>query len=397
MAVILREIIKQVQHLEMKLVAGEEGLDREVVWTHMVDSDTVSAFLQGGELVFTTGLGLNENLTLLKLVKDVWKNKASGIVINIGPYISEIGQDVIDFANEKGFPVFEVPWKIRMAEIMRIICFAITREQQTKIEVTAALNNAFLCPAQEELYVSSFMRKGYSTESLYTVGNIRIQEHSSQVTEERLDELGSSLSSHIRCNYKNILCCVQEKQILLVICDYTQEKSQETVRRIFQKLCSFLRGKEEAYFCISRQVSGLRQMYRSYRTGEKMADLLGKCQVPGEETEEAGKLLFYKNLGIYKILLTLSDKEVMEEYLSDTVLPLYEYDSINQSDLVHVIRCYLAHNCSVKDTAQELIVHRNTVNYKIGKAEEILNKDLSDFQVRFELNLGFLLYEMNRE
>ena len=128
-----------------------------------------------------------------------------------------------------------------------------------------------------------------------------------------------------------------------------------------------------------------------------MADLLGKCQVPGEETEEAGKLLFYKNLGIYKILLTLSDKEVMEEYLSDTVLPLYEYDSINQSDLVHVIRCYLAHNCSVKDTAQELIVHRNTVNYKIGKAEEILNKDLSDFQVRFELNLGFLLYEMNRE
>lgn len=397
MAVILREIIKQVQHLEMKLVAGEEGLDREVVWTHMVDSDTVSAFLQGGELVFTTGLGLNENLTLLKLVKDVWKNKASGIVINIGPYISEIGQDVIDFANEKGFPVFEVPWKIRMAEIMRIICFAITREQQTKIEVTAALNNAFLCPAQEELYVSSFMRKGYSTESLYTVGNIRIQEHGSQVTGERLDELGSSLSSHIRCNYKNILCCVQEKQILLVLCDYAQEKSQETVRRIFQKLCSFLRGKEEAYFCISRQVSGLRQMYRSYRTGEKMSDLLGKCQVPGEETEEAGKLLFYKNLGIYKILLTLSDKEVMEEYLSDTVLPLYEYDSINQSDLVHVIRCYLAHNCSVKDTAQELIVHRNTVNYKIGKAEEILNKDLSDFQVRFELNLGFLLYEMNRE
>ena len=77
-------------------------------------------------LTFTTGLGLNENLTLLRLVKEVWRNKASGIVINIGPYISEIGQDVIDFANEKGFPVFEVPWRVRMAEIMRIICFAIT-------------------------------------------------------------------------------------------------------------------------------------------------------------------------------------------------------------------------------------------------------------------------------
>lgn len=42
MAVTLREIIKQVQHLEMKLVAGETGLDHEVSWTHMVDSDTMS-------------------------------------------------------------------------------------------------------------------------------------------------------------------------------------------------------------------------------------------------------------------------------------------------------------------------------------------------------------------
>ena len=134
MAVTLREIIKQVQHLEMKLVAGETGLDHEVSWTHMVDSDTISAFLQGQELTFTTGLGLNENLTLLRLVKEVWRNKASGIVINTGPYISEIGQDVIDFANEKGFPVFEVPWRVRMAEIMRIICFAITKEQQNATE-----------------------------------------------------------------------------------------------------------------------------------------------------------------------------------------------------------------------------------------------------------------------
>lgn len=42
MAVTLREIIKQVQHLEMKLVAGETGLDHEVSWTHMVDSDTLA-------------------------------------------------------------------------------------------------------------------------------------------------------------------------------------------------------------------------------------------------------------------------------------------------------------------------------------------------------------------
>ena len=100
MSITLREIVKQVEHLEMKLVAGEAGLDREVLWTHMVDSDTISAFLQGQELTFTTGIGISEKLPLLKLVQEVYRNGASGIVINIGPYVDKIGQDVLDFANE---------------------------------------------------------------------------------------------------------------------------------------------------------------------------------------------------------------------------------------------------------------------------------------------------------
>lgn len=61
MAITIRMITKLVEHLDMKLVAGENGLDIEVTWTHMVDSDIISVFLQGQELVFTTGIGLNED------------------------------------------------------------------------------------------------------------------------------------------------------------------------------------------------------------------------------------------------------------------------------------------------------------------------------------------------
>ena len=112
---------------------------------------------------------------------------------------------------------------------------------------------------------------------------------------------------------------------------------------------------------------------------------------------DSGKLLLYKNLGIYKVLLTLTDKDAVLEYIKDTVLPLYDYDKMNHTDLVKVLRCYLENDCSVKETAQELIVHRNTVNYKIGKVSEILKKDLSGFDIRFQLNLGSLLYQMYEE
>ena len=387
MSITLREIVKQVEHLEMKLVAGEAGLNREVLWTHMVDSDTISAFLQGQELTFTTGIGISEKLPLLKLVQEVYRNGASGIVINIGPYVDKIGQDVLDFANEKAFPVFEVPWKIHMAEIMRIICFAITKEQQSRIEVTAALNNAFLCPAQEELYVFPLMRKGYLADSVYTAVTIRVQKNT--VAGERMEQLHSQLGSHLRCNYKRILCCAQEKQLVLVLCDYTGQERKHVLTYIFQHFCNELKKEETAVFCVGNQAEELRQLHKSYETANQMAEVCALGRIPGEEVYGRHKMIVYKNAGIFRILFALKDEEVMQEYVRDTVQPLLEYDALHHTDLAGVLQCYLRHDGSLQDTANELIVHRNTVNYKINKASEILEMDLTRLENRLEVMLGF--------
>ena len=389
MSITLREIVKQVEHLEMKLVAGEEGLDREVLWTHMVDSDTISAFLQGQELTFTTGIGISEKLPLLKLVQEVYRNGASGIVINIGPYVDKIGQDVLNFANEKAFPVFEVPWKIHMAEIMRIICFAITKEQQSRIEVTAALNNAFLCPAQEELYVFPLMRKGYLADSVYTAVTIRVEVQKNTVAGERMEQLHSQLGSHLRCNYKRILCCAQEKQLVLVLCDYIVQERKHVLTYIFQHFCNELKKEETAVFCVGNQAEELRQLHKSYETANQMAEVSALGRIPGEEVYGRHKMIVYKNAGIFRILFALKDEEVMQEYVRDTVQPLLEYDALHHTDLAGVLQCYLRHDGSLQDTANELIVHRNTVNYKINKASEILEMDLTRLENRLEVMLGF--------
>lgn len=389
MSITLGEIVKQVEHLEMKLVAGEAGLDREVLWTHMVDSDTISAFLQGQELTFTTGIGISEKLPLLKLVQEVYRNGASGIVINIGPYVDKIGQDVLDFANEKAFPVFEVPWKIHMAEIMRIICFAITKEQQSRIEVTAALNNAFLCPAQEELYVFPLMRKGYLADSVYTAVTIRVEVQKNTVAGERMEQLHSQLGSHLRCNYKRILCCAQEKQLVLVLCDYTGQERKHVLTYIFQHFCNELKKEETAVFCVGNEAEELRQLHKSYETANQMAEVSALGRIPGEEVYGRHKMIVYKNAGIFRILFALKDEEVMQEYVRDTVQPLLEYDALHHTDLAGVLQCYLRHDGSLQDTANELIVHRNTVNYKINKASEILEMDLTRLENRLEVMLGF--------
>lgn len=76
--------------------------------------------------------------------------------------------------------------------------------------------------------------KGYFTDSAYTVVNVCVLEDNDRVTGTRLEQILSKLSSHIRCNYNGILCCAQDKQILLVLCDYSDEACRKTTERIFR-------------------------------------------------------------------------------------------------------------------------------------------------------------------
>ena len=82
-------------------------------------------------------------------------------------------------------------------------------------------------------------------------------------------------------------------------------------------------------------------------------------------------------------MFALKDEEVMQGYVEDTVQPLLEYDALHHTDLAGVLQCYLRHDGSLQDTANELIVHRNTVNYKINKASEILKMDLTRLEKSF--------------
>ena len=47
-----------------------------------------------------------KKMSLLALVDRVYKNHASAMVVNIGPYVAEIPQEVIDFGNAHDFPGF---------------------------------------------------------------------------------------------------------------------------------------------------------------------------------------------------------------------------------------------------------------------------------------------------
>lgn len=81
---------------QMELVAGKGGMSNTVRWVHMVEDREVPDFLHGNELIFMTGIGhIRSEDRLTAFVRNLKERDASGVVINIGPYISHIPDYVL--------------------------------------------------------------------------------------------------------------------------------------------------------------------------------------------------------------------------------------------------------------------------------------------------------------
>ena len=62
--------------------------------------------------------------------------------------------------------------------------------------------------------------------------------------------------------------------------------------------------------------------------------------------------------------------------------------------MTDVLKKYLQNNGSVNDTANQMYVHRNTINYKLKKIEEILDVDLSSLDFRIHATLCLYLLDL---
>lgn len=389
MAVELKKLMKKVTHMDITLIAGEKGLSNMVTWVHMIETEEASTFLEGGEIAFATGIGLNSNLTLLNLVEHVWEHHAAGMVLNVGPFLEHIPQEIIDFGNQKNFPIFLVPWKIHIAEIMRIFSYAITKSEQRNREIAAAFKNAISFPEQEELFVVSLSQHGYHVNWNYYASVIRIKDSSdTSLTQSHLENLCLDLENYLQHHkYKKFACFLNENQLVVITGNYSEEMMHSIIHDIQAYLSHYLPKKQQFFLSIGKSTKSIRCLHKSFRQALSIQNFM-------ENQKNSANILSYSNMGIYKLLMGIEDSDILKEYYEKTIQPLIEYDQQNNSDLSNVLWTYLQNDGSVKDTADELFVHRNTINYKLNRAEEILHMDFSSLNTRLQLVIGFMLQDM---
>lgn len=393
MALYCRDLFQLKNFSRAKLIAGEKGLNREISWPYVRMTESISQWLYGQELIFViyTDIGKDDN-SFLSLIEECIYKKLSGIVILIDDkHINSIPENVIYRANEENFPVFIMPWDVKLIDITQEILFKSEQKQEEKKNAKRFLESIIFSQDnfQEDIYaLAEFYNiklRPFHYVCLFKIQNTssisydleQISKHIIHSLEEALNIENQTL---IPMEYANSL------MFLMFANDYNEsKKSLEAVEAVFNLLSSKY-SEVEISLSFSRIRETTSDIKISYREAFKALSMIDICH-------RDSKIIKYKELGIIRWLVELSNIKEIQQYCYENLGPILEHDKNHGMDLMGTLKCYFQNNRHLLKTSQELFIHRNTLIYRLSTIKDLLKIDLDDAMIDLELFNSILIYE----
>jgi len=95
-----------------------------------------------------------------------------------------------------------------------------------------------------------------------------------------------------------------------------------------------------------------------------------------------------------ELIRSYEERGVAAEFCQYVLGTLVDYDRAHNADLLHTLRVYFRCNGNAIEAARQLFLHRNSLQYRLDRIEELLACDLKDPQTRLSLNLAVEMAEL---
>jgi PucR family transcriptional regulator, proline-responsive transcriptional activator len=79
------------------------------------------------------------------------------------------------------------------------------------------------------------------------------------------------------------------------------------------------------------------------------------------------------------------------------VAPLKRHDRVRNSDLVRTLEVFFASGTNASATADRMLLHRNSIPYRLERVRELTGLDFRDHRAKLALQLGLLALENEEE
>ena len=104
---------------DLNVVAGQNGLGRQINTVTLLDAPDGPKWLKGGEFVLTSAYIFNNNYELLEeYILALIEQNASGLGVKTGRFLNSIPDQIIEIAGNNQFPIIQIPYKFVWTDII---------------------------------------------------------------------------------------------------------------------------------------------------------------------------------------------------------------------------------------------------------------------------------------
>lgn len=396
---------RQIMELDIfhnvRLIAGSKGLNRIVSWVYTKHTKTITPWVHGGEFLLVSGYEYGtDEAELLNLIEEASINKLSGILVEGGINFKEIPISVINKADEQEMPLFFVKGVVSFLEITRDISDLILENKYLNKKRISILDQLLNSSSLSEKEVNQLLYSlGISPDCYFLVAVFNISYNNSQLNNHTIDRadnmvnLARSLRKYTSALFER-LGLRELYKINLETVDYLiyadNEEDLLAITEDLKKINRSLNAEQDSYTIylsfssvMPNGMNILNGLHEAYFTG----NLLNKGLFPD-------MAMNFSDIGSYQMVFYVEDKKKLILFRDQYLKKLYETDQESSSQLLETLREYLIQNGNMLQTSKKLFIHRNTLQYRIGKIEEIINKDINEFNIKRDLQNAFMILDI---
>ncbi len=122
----VRELIAD---LDVRLLAGEGGVDLPVRWVHMSELADPTPWRSGGEVLLSTGMQLDSPESQREFVTLLADHQLAGLGFGTGFGHAQVPPAMVEAALARDFPLFEIPYELPFIAVTEAAFSKLVNEQ----------------------------------------------------------------------------------------------------------------------------------------------------------------------------------------------------------------------------------------------------------------------------
>ena len=139
----LRDVLSLPSLAGSDVVAGGGGLDRDVLWSHVVDMPDPTPWVRPGFMLLVSGFGFpKEPQSQRKVIADLCQAGVAAVGLAVPQYVEHFCDEARDVADRATLPLIEIPWDMPFARIMEELHRAVMAQPYKIIERSEQIHRA---------------------------------------------------------------------------------------------------------------------------------------------------------------------------------------------------------------------------------------------------------------